>query len=329
MKKFKIKLPGVKRLKKKNESFLTHFSFNTVTSMQSRKELRLVKYFNSIRERGAWLKSRDLSYSVGGSTGKTVIYRIIFAVLIILCLGGLYSVFQSGYVQHLLSESNYAKVEKVKIEGLHRLNLAEVYQASGIIRFQTSMLDVEADEVAGNIEKLAWVEDAQVNFDWPSTVEIMVREEVPIAMVHTPEERTQFHYLNKKGRIFTAVKDNKDIDYPVITGLSELKSDQYEHSLEQVLRFLEKIAKNNPVLPIHSISEIHVDRKGQLVVYLVDHTFPIYIGESDIDKAYKYLVRVLEDVYRKRSSGTPISEIGYIQLDYMEDRVLISEDNSG
>ena len=330
MKKIKIKLPGTKGIKKKNESSFANFSFNTIASMASKKESRLTRYLKTIRERLSWLKCKDLSYSTGGQDKKSIILcRLSVVVFVACCATVLYLAVQNDYIQHFVSESDYAKVENVKIEGLDRVSAAEVYRASGITRFQTSMFDVEAEKVVKNIEQLVWVEDAKVSFEWPSTIEIKIREEVPLAMVHTPKEAAQFHFLNKAGKLFAAVQNNEDIDYPVITGLTELDSDKYQTSLDQVLLFLKKIGRNNPALPTHSVSEIHVDKKGQLVAYLVDYTFPIYIGESDIDKAYKYLVRVLEDVYRKRSRGTSISEIGYIQLDYMKDRVLVSEDNSG
>ncbi len=298
--------------------------------MASKKDCRLVKHYKIIRERLAWKSIKDQVYSGSNKTKKELVFnRLALTLGVVFCCLLVIGGFRSDYVQGFLSKSYFAKVETVKIEGLDRVAVAEVYQASGVVRFQTSMLNIESEDVEKKIEQLVWVEDAKVSVEWPSTLKVKIREQLPLAIVHTPNDSEKFKYLNRKGALFTVVGKGADMDFPVVTGLEKLDSDHYDESVEQVLLFLKKVARNNPVLPIHSVSEIHVDEKGQLVVYLVDHAFPIYVGGSSIDKAYKYLVRILEDVYRKRSRGTEISKIGYIQLDYMKDQVLVAENSSG
>lgn len=330
MKKFRLRLPEMRRKRRKQDTSISNFSFKTITSMTSKKDCRLVKHYKIIRERLAWKSIKDQVYSGSNRTKKeTVVSRLALTIGIALCCTFVVAAFNNDYVQGFLSKSYFAKVETVTIEGLDRVTVAEVYQASEVVRFQTSMLDVEAEDVEEKIEQLTWVDGAQVSLEWPSTVKVKVREQQPLAVIHTPNDKEKFKYLNRKGVLFTTVGKAADMDFPMITGLEKLQSDQYEKSVEQILLFLKKVARNNPVLPIHSVSEIHVDQQGQLVVYLVDHAFPIYVGDSSIDNAYKYLVRILEDVYRKRSRGAKITEIGYIQLDYMKDQVLVAENSSG
>ena len=332
MRKFRLRLPEMRRKKKNPETSFANFSFNTITSMTLKKDCRLVKHYKIMRERLVWQSIKDQVYSGSNRTKRElVLNRVVPFLGIVICLGVLVARFRNDYVQGFLSKSYFAKVETVKIEGLDKVAVADVYQASGIVRFQTSMLDVEAKDVEEKLEQLIWVDDAKVSLKWPSTVKVRIREQVPLAIVHTPTASEQFKYLNRKGELFTAVNKKFDMDFPVITGLEKLHSERYEESVEQVLLFLKKVARNNPVLPIHSVSEIYVDEKGQLIIYLVDHAFPIYVGGSSIDNAYKYLVRILGDVYSKRhrGTGTKIAKIGYIQLDYMKDQVLVAENSSG
>ena len=93
-------------------------------------------------------------------------------------------------------------------------------------------------------------------------------------------------------------------------------------SLQTVFDLLKLANKNNPILPQQNISEIHLSEKGELILYLLDRPFPIYLGtEGNISTRYYRLVKVLRDLYKTRE----FSKVSYIGLDYQKDTILVGK----
>lgn len=326
----KTRLLGrLKELKRKRgENSFANFSFNTISSLASNKESKVRSYLKLLKVRFSGVPQEKVFSQK--HVHKTGFLPVKVLVLVVLSFGiGVSLYFQPPFVKNIVGKINVAKVESVEFVGLSRQAENILYRQAGVVRYQTSMFEVDEDRVAAEIKKLAWVDTVKVTREWPSTVKIFVQEQVPVALVHTPEEQAEFYYINKKGVRYRAVGDGDDLDHPVITGLGGLDSQQFKSGLDDALLFLKKASTNNPNLPVHAVSEIHVDMQGELTVYLVDTTFPIYLGTRSVEESYTFLVRVLEDIYRKRSHGTSLANIGYIQLDYMKDQVLVAESGSG
>lgn len=314
--------------RKRGENPFANFSFKTISSLASTREGKIRSYLKLLKIRFAGVpQEKVFKQKHMHSTGIFPMKALIIAVLIFGT--GILLYCQPPFVENIVGNINVAKVESVEFVGLSRQAENILYRQAGVVRYQTSMFEVDVDHVAAELKKLSWVDTATVTREWPSTVKVVIQEQIPVALVHTPEEEAEFYYINKKGAFYRAVGEGDDLDYPVITGLGGLDSKQFKSGLDDALLFLKKVSANNPNLPVHAVSEIHVDMQGELTVYLVDTTFPIYLGTRSIEESYTFLVRVLEDIYRKRSHGTSLANIGYIQLDYMKDQVLVAESGSG
>jgi len=170
-----------------------------------------------------------------------------------------------------------------------------------------------------------------VKRNWPSTVEIEIRENVPVALLHTMSaERDQLYYIDKKGTSFMPVSVGANLDFPVITGLAEITDPSLKKkALTEVLLFLQKVRRNDPHLPVQSVSEVHVDSHGELVVYLVEYPFPIFFGNGNTKQKYLKLIRVLRALYKKERGEEIISSVEYIRMDYFNGKVLVAQSGSG
>jgi hypothetical protein len=102
-----------------------------------------------------------------------------------------------------------------------------------------------------------------------------------------------------------------------------------EKALAEILTFLRKVRGNDPHLPAQSVSELHVTKSGQIVVYLVDYPFPIFFGNGNTKVKYSRLIQVLRALYKKQNGKELLSQIEYIQMDYLNDKVLVVEHGSG
>jgi hypothetical protein len=139
------------------------------------------------------------------------------------------------------------------------------------------------------------------------------------------KEGRSLHYMDGKCVVFAEVSPGQDMDFPVITGELELLGLEEDTIRDdspagKALAFLRLAAQGNANLAIQDISEIQVSARQGLVVYLVEHPFPIYLGHEDIKIRYDRLVIMLERLYRNKK----VDEITAIRMDYGEDKALVA-----
>lgn len=202
---------------------------------------------------------------------------------------------------------------------------------AGLVLYQTNLLQLDTKEVERAIAGDPWVNSVRVERDWPSRLKITVTEHVPVALVgDTTDKNSGLSYLDRAGVVFMAVAPGQDVDFPVITGLARITSErQRQEILDDILGFLRQTEKNNPNLPAQAVSEVHVNDKGELVIFLVEYPFPIFFGRGRVETKYNRLVKVLEVLYKKHENKMQISQVEYIRMDYLNDKVLVAQRGSG
>jgi cell division septal protein FtsQ len=263
--------------------------------------------------------SRKFIFKVAG------LATLAFSLLLFLLIGG------GRLILHNLESLPYCQVSEIVFSGTNTISEEKLREASEIILHQTSLIGLDCSQVEEKLLSVLSVARAVVERNWPSTVEISIVENIPLALLHSNTSKgTELQYINRKGLPFMQVRPGSDIDFPVITGLTDIDEPTVrERALAEVLVFLKKINGNNPNLPAQSVSEIHLSRDGEMVVYLVEHPFPIFFGSSDTSRKYSRLVQVLKTLYKKQKGKGAISQIEYIQMDYLNDKVLVSQIESG
>lgn len=221
----------------------------------------------------------------------------------------------------------FFKVDGIQISGNRMVAKERLLEATGIILRQTSMIGLDPAKIEAQLGAVHWVKRSVVKKDWPSVIRISIEENVPVAILSTPAVKdTPMQYMDQKGNPILPVFPGADLDFPVITGLAELvDAGQREKVLAEVLTFLKKVGSNDPHLPSHSISELHVNQVGEIVVYMVEYPFPIFFGSGNTSQKYSRLVQVLRSLYKKPNAKELLSQIEYIQMDYLNDKVLVSQ----
>jgi cell division protein FtsQ len=297
------------------------------SSQYTQRKIRLARFRQLLtaekrvkhgRYTGAAVRKKNV-FKVAGLATVTV------SLLLFILIGG------GQKILNNLESSPFFHVSGIVISGTENISQEKLREASGIILHQTSLIGLNCSQVEASLVTVPWVARALVKRNWPSTVEISIVENVPVALLHSKNSNgNQLQYIDKKGIPFHLVKPGADVDFPVITGLTEISEPLVkEKALAEVLVFLKSVSGNNPYLPAQSISEIHLDQDGEMVVYLVENPFPIFFGNSNTDKKYVRLVQVLKALYKKQKGKGSISQIEYIQMDYLNDKVLVAQNESG
>jgi cell division septal protein FtsQ len=292
------------------------------------------------KKSGKWSRHKQLfrtqkrkkNEGYGRSVTRGKLLQRFAMLFLFISVAGL-SLFYGGKlgIEKRLDSISFFQVSDVVFSGCRMTSSGQLREQAGIVLHQTNLMGLDTVQIERDLEKNPWIFEATVKRSWPSTVEIKVMEYVPVALLHsTTEEGGQLYYVDKKGVPFTPVPVGANLDFPVITGLTEVTAASLkEKALAEILLFLKKVRINDPHLPAQSVSEVHVNRYGELVVYLVEYPFPIFFGNGNTKQKYQKLIRVLQALYKKESGEEIISSVEYIRMDYFNDKVLVAQSGSG
>lgn len=233
------------------------------------------------------------------------------------CLGiGSYIFFKG------LKGSDFFQITSIKIDGQRRTSKKNIMDLSGV-DIHTNLLALNVNKVKAKVVAHDWIESAEIDRHWPNRLVITVKERTPVAIVSL---NSGLYYLDRKGVAFAKVLPPEDMDYPVITGqvLNKWSNNIKGTPLDKALRFIRYSSRGNSILPKQSISEVHLTDDGDMILFLVNRPFPIYLGKEKIGTQYYRLAKVLYWLYKKKE----FSKTAYIRMDYIRDKVLVGKIDS-
>jgi hypothetical protein len=224
-----------------------------------------------------------------------------------------------------LCRSIFFRINTINITDCQKVNRQKILELSGV-DIHTNLLSVDTAAVAKNIETHRWIDRAEVVKNWPNELTIVIREKQATAMINLKEG---LYYLDRYGKPFATVAPGDEIDFPVINftacSMADLDTAFQEEIVGQATAFLHLAGSGNPILPCQNISEIEITEQGEMILYLLDHVFPIYLGTEDMRRTYSRLVNILKGLYKNRE----ISKVNCIRMDYLPDKALLSMSESG
>jgi len=275
---------------------------------------------------GSGIEIKSLKKLKGPRHASSLDHKLLLkgVLLVVLLLG---FGFGARQVYHRLCQCDFFQITSVKIEG-NRMTSKEQIAALSRVDIHSNLLAIDVVQVQALLESHPWIAKAEVIRDWPNRLLLQVKEKNPVALLN---RGSGLFYLDNKGQIIAAASPLQELDFPIITGrenfpLDTTGSAQIPGPLQDIIDLLQVANRNNPILPQQNISEIHITAKGELVLYLLDRPFPIYLGnDGKISTRYYRLVKVLKDLYKTRE----FSEVSYIRLDYQKDTILVGKQETG
>ena len=225
----------------------------------------------------------------------------------------------------LLLQSDIFRLTDIRIAGTRATTERQILDLAGLQR-GGSLLQFNTKAAEARIAAHPWVEQVKIKTQWPSAIDITVREYQPFALVNIEEAKgKRLRYINREGHVFAEVGQGQELDFPVITGVLPQKDVASQVFVkgglaEAACNFLLLAAKGNAILPIQSVSEVHIDAQQGLIVYLIDRPFPVYFGKDRLQTKYYRLVKILEQLYAKKQ----VDAVKEIRMDYADDKVLVT-----
>jgi len=261
---------------------------------------------------------------VTGSQRAGHLKRFGQMILVIVGLAGVLAVMVWGG-SRLLLRSDIFRLTDIRVSGTRITTERQILDLAGVQQ-GSSLLQFNAKAAEARIAANPWVEQVKINAQWPSTLTIVISEYQPFALANIEEgKERRLRYVSRDGHVFSEVGSGQEFDFPVITGLvqqKDIKADQFIKGglAEAACSFLAMAAKGNAILPVQSVSEVHVDPQQGLVLYLLDRPFPVYCGKDRLQTKYFRLVRVLEQLYAKKQ----VDAVKEIRMDYADDKILVA-----
>lgn len=181
-------------------------------------------------------------------------------------------------------------VERVVIEGQDRAGVAGLRHLADIPN-GTTVWAVDIDAAASGLRQHPWVRDVEAQFEWPATVRLTVAEHQPAALL----AGSSMQYVSDEG-VVVAPASTDDLDYPVITGISQDLGDRHPDLPGRVVRSaleLVDVLEDSGVLASQRIAEVNFSETRGFAVY-VDDGPRILFALEDFDRQARRLVQLVD-----------------------------------
>ena len=187
----------------------------------------------------------------------------------------------------LFFENRYFSVREIQVRGGEKVGGDEIVAMAGLRRGM-NIWRIEPGAIEKKVAKHPWVRRVLVRRDFPRRVVIEVEERAPKAIVALG----QLYYVDTDGVIFKEVGAGENVNFPLLTGLRPEQLARTNPTLrgriQEAVRLGDLMAKDS-----RTLSEIHFDESGRLVVYTTAFPVALKMGWGDWDAKLKRLDRVL------------------------------------
>ena len=213
---------------------------------------------------------------------------------------------------HYLLNSPYMKLEKIDMKGVDKEMRDELIDMCGLNTDQ-GLLSLSLYKLKARMEEHPWIRSVKMERHFPHTLRVEVEKEVPTALALTD----RFYYVNRWGEIFKNVSGLDDIDFPVITGLSE-NILRVREELEKAVHVIRVLEPEKDIWSLEELSVIHMRKDGGISLYFNHLKAEITFMWNEFADKIEGLRKVAEHL---NNSGK-IHLVTHINLNYTDGAVV-------
>ena len=210
------------------------------------------------------------------------------------------------YCYQFVLTSPFFSLRRLEITGVGGQEQRRIAQLCGLRKGQ-NLLALKLNKIRERLEKDPWIRKARVERQLPDTLYISVVREEPWAIVLGDK----LYYMNRWGEIFKEVGYRESVDFPVITGLSDLGSEAGQE-LRAVASLIGAIKQRRGAIGVGSLSEVHIDDTGHLSLYFKGLPFEVQMATTGVELQLAKLRRLVRHL---RQTGR-IDQASRIDLGY-------------
>ena len=151
----------------------------------------------------------------------------------------------------------YFHVWSVEISGNHTISGQAIHHLSDI-HYGMHSWSLDPQKAEQKIAKHPWIHSAKVDWDFPSQVQISIKEEEITALLALKK----MWYINEEGTPFHVAQAH-NVNYPIITGIPQDWVSRHPYIVKRIIQDALKILKTTadfPFLSAQNISEIYFQK---------------------------------------------------------------------
>lgn len=213
---------------------------------------------------------------------------------------------------HYLLTSPYMKLEQVDMKGVDGKIRDELMDMCGLNSDQ-GLLNLNLDKLKIRMEEHPWIRSIKLERRFPHTLIVEAEKQVPAALALTD----RFYYVNQWGEIFKTVSKSDNIDFPVITGLSQ-DSSKAQDQLSKAIHVTRVLASEDDLWSLEKLSELHLRKDGGISLYFNHLRAEITFTWNELAVKMDRLKKVAEHL---NQSGK-IHLVTHINLNYADGAVV-------
>lgn len=216
----------------------------------------------------------------------------------------------------LVSRTTFLRLETIEVSPLTRLSRSEIVALAGV-KPGDGMLGLRLKNIVEELAKNPWIEQVQVQRFFPHTLSIRLTERAPKAVANVG----CLYYVDAKGQLFKPLMEGDQLDYPLITGLTEqdVGSDPNgtKEALKDALALIDSL-KAGTTFSLEDVSEIHYDKGYGFTLFTMQGGIPVKLGNG----AFADKLARLGNIYRDLKPQ--MQALDYIDLDY-SDKIIVKK----
>ncbi len=221
---------------------------------------------------------------------KNQYFYILFAFLVLL-----------GFV--VLFQSPIFELERVELEGLHRIETEEIIRTLRLKRGM-NIWEVNTGFLQVQLEDMPLVSSAEVRYILPRSISVTIEEKVPVAL--SPYQ-DRYIEISQDGTILGFIHTMEE-GKPLLTGMDfnqpyigKALPVEQNQGLGEILEILSRMGREE----ISIFSDFNVSNPLNLVVYTLDG-MEIWMGTGDYGEKIRKVPEVLTEIQQKEKEPTYI-----------------------
>jgi cell division protein FtsQ len=173
------------------------------------------------------------------------------------------------------------QIAGVEVQGNRIVSAEEILRRANIAR-GARLFEVDLFAVKRRVEENAFVRTAEVGREVPGRIVITVEERSPVAVIAA----SPMLYIDADGMLLPAAASPLLVDLPVLTGDLPRRAlvpgrQTFNPDIREALAIVTTAARVEVGLA-HLLSEVHLKRDGDFVLYTAEAGVPVLFGRGDV-----------------------------------------------
>ena len=209
------------------------------------------------------------------------------------------------------------KVTSINVAGTRSLSKNALAKLSGV-EMSAPLYDLDLAKVKRRIMAEPLLKDVQLNREYPGSLVIEVSEREPMAALNCGQMR----FVDAEGVVLPYLDGDRKLDLPLIIGIDGIQSEKVGKPIinKELFAALD-IIRQAQLLDstiYHMISEIDMNRGGDIRINSLDAGIPVILGREDIPKK----LLLFETFWTNFVNAGDAQKLKYVDLRF-EDQVVV------